>query len=328
VIASIIEGEVVDIYATVTDDMEVESVYLNYIVGSDAHSIVMDKVVGAQNRYRAALGPFPEGRIVKYYISAIDTSDNSAETPVVTLTVTKAPDTTPPIILNYTITTSVPERTKLILCATVIDDDSGVEAVYLNYTVAGVEYVTDMIIVEDANYTCTIGPFEPIGTIQYYIWAIDFAGNSNSTPLVIVDIIDIKVNINIEAELSGKPAPGKTIIVSGTIYVDSDNINLIVKLLLDNEYITDVTIDANLSFETVVMLPENLTIGEHTITITVTDTISNTTVTQDLTFKYTKAKKPTAVGFIPGFDIILAITSCILVLAMVYQHRRKRLPAA
>ena len=170
------------IKANVTDTSLISSVMLVYTTDnwSSAQEVSMSNIVA--DDYIAKIGPFADGTIVKFRIVAKDSAGNVAysNSTNYSFVVSVSGDAVAPSILGIGITPASPKPTEqIIVNATVVDSQSGVKNVFLNYTTNNwVTYeIIDMSCVAGNNYVAKIGPFANGTTVIMKIESWDFANN-------------------------------------------------------------------------------------------------------------------------------------------------------
>jgi len=178
-------GQVTSITATVTDNSQVDSVYLNYTNVAGTNSNV--SMTKSGNDYSYNIPAQTAAGTVTYFIWANDTSDNERRTPVYTITVSA--DTTPPM-MTHTPVTSANAGEAITITAT-ITDNVGVQSATLYYRKTGdTAYTSVAMVAAGSTYTAVI-PASAVTTagIQYYISATDGtntatapAANPTTTP--------------------------------------------------------------------------------------------------------------------------------------------------
>ena len=170
----------INITANITDDVAVDTVYLNYTgVNGTYHNVSMLKLNG--NWSYDIPGQNNTG-FVDYFIWANDTTGNTEMTPIYQIQIF---DVTKPEII-HTPVASVPLNTSIIIVANVTDD-VGVANVILYYqNVGDTEYTSVDMALNLGNWTATIPAQTETGLVHYFIWANDTSGN-NVTSLIMGD---------------------------------------------------------------------------------------------------------------------------------------------
>lgn len=161
----------VTIFATVTDDIKVESVDLYWDDGI-LHSTEMTSETNS-SKYQATIGPFEGGTMVSYYIVAVDSAPQMTTSSTYTFTVQ---DTVKPVITiispkrNVTISDTTP-TIKIMF-----SDTGGIDTEEISLMIDGVDVTADATITETSlMYT----PKVPLayGKHQVAISVSDVSGN-------------------------------------------------------------------------------------------------------------------------------------------------------
>ena len=177
--------DTINITASVTDDVAVDFVFLNYTdVHGDYQNISMAKWNG--NWSFGIPGQTNTG-VVQYFIWANDTSNNANMTMNYTIQIY---DVTAPII-THAPPPATPVNTPITIVANVTDD-VGVDEVWLHYaSVDDTDYTAVDMAIVSGNWTATIPAQEKTGTVHYYIWANDTSGNNATSPTMGAHIVQI-----------------------------------------------------------------------------------------------------------------------------------------
>jgi len=181
--------EAINITATVTDDVGVNSVFLNYTgVNGTHHNVSMIK---SGDNYSYDIPGQNNIGIVEYFIWANDTSGNANMTGNYTVQIY---DVTAPVITHVPPLTA-PLDTPINIVANVTDD-VGVSNVTLYYRNAGDTYTAvDMNLISGnnqiGNWSETIPAQDKTGSITYFIRANDTSGNNATSPTMGTHIVQI-----------------------------------------------------------------------------------------------------------------------------------------
>jgi|GEM_PF-1161423 len=182
--------ELINITANITDDIDVNKVFLNY---TDVHGVNQNITMNQWGgNYSFEIPGQSNSGFVSYFIWANDTSDNDNRTITYQIQII---DITDPEI-NHAPITSANIRDTINITANVTDDVN-VNSVYLNYTgVNGTNYNVSMNK-WNGNYSYEIPGQNTVGNVQYFIWANDSDGNDNRTVEHSIQINDVvKPEIN------------------------------------------------------------------------------------------------------------------------------------
>ncbi|MEE9224545.1 MAG: hypothetical protein V3U51_07350 [Thermoplasmata archaeon] len=163
--------QAITINATVTDNVAVNEVRLNYTDVGGAYDNVTMVLVEGNNYSFSILGQSAAGS-VSYFIWANDTNDNANQTGNFTVTVSE--DTDPPAITHTAVTTGT-QDTAITISATITDDGLGVESATLYYRKSGeTTFSTATMTSTDDTYTATIlASVVTADGVEYYISATD-----------------------------------------------------------------------------------------------------------------------------------------------------------
>ena len=185
-----IEGRAVTVDASITDNVAIASVSLNYRVGSAGNfaSVVMTQGMG--NAWSGTIGAMGVGTpVVEYYITALDTAGtpNTANSPatapaaVHSFTVVAAG----PSLAHAPVSDGQPFGQNVSIVATVTAPD-GVGGVTLFYRVGGTVtfFNTPMMLLVGDTYQAQIPSSAATGTsVDYYVTATDMAMPANMASL-------------------------------------------------------------------------------------------------------------------------------------------------
>jgi len=181
---SINVGGNINITVNVTDDVEVDKVYLNYtIVDGNYYNISMNK---NHNNWSYDIPGQSNIGVVSYFIWANDTSGNDNQTTVYQIQIN---DFIKPEIEHTPITST--NISDAINITAQITDDIEVDSVYLNFTdVNGINHNVSMIK-WNGNWSYEIPEQSSAGSIEYFIWCNDTSGNDNRTIEYIIQINEV-----------------------------------------------------------------------------------------------------------------------------------------
>ncbi|MFQ6061101.1 MAG: hypothetical protein ACE5KV_07410 [Thermoplasmata archaeon] len=161
-------GETITITANVTDNVEVDEVWLNYTdTAGEDHNVTMTIVEG---NYSYDIPAQASVGTVSYFIWANDTFNNTNRTPVYEITIT---DTEAPEITHTPVTEATAGEPVEISAA--ITDNVGVDSATLYYRKKGeTDYTSLGMTKSDDTYSATI-PGSEVTTegVEYYISATD-----------------------------------------------------------------------------------------------------------------------------------------------------------
>jgi hypothetical protein len=171
------------ISATVTDNVEVDEVWLNYTnVTGDGFNVSMTQDGDA---YTYSIPAQTSAGTADYFIWVNDTEDNQNLT--ATSTITVSVDSEAPDIDHEPVTTANAGVTFNI--SATVTDNAAVDEVHLDYTdVDGARHNVTMILVTGDTYNYTIPAQSSAGTLEYFIWANDTSDNQNLTGNYTIDI--------------------------------------------------------------------------------------------------------------------------------------------
>lgn len=168
------------INATITDESDVKTVTLHYKYNGNEYTVDMVKIENIT--YTAKIPALPYGTEVTYWIVAEDVYGNIAQSELYTYTVA---DYNPPEVSKVTYKANYDkDRAAVIVQISVIVNEpeyaSGIQNVYIDYTIGGETHSEQLVEVSEGNYTITIIVPENLQTFTYTITATDNAGNTIS----------------------------------------------------------------------------------------------------------------------------------------------------
>ncbi len=169
---TITSNNYVNIYATVTDDYQLETVELHWNEGT-AHSKSM--ILRNDNIYNAEIGPFPDGTTVTYRIKATDNASQTTDSDENSFTVE---DQTPPVItINSPYHgTATDDRTPTIQAS--YSDPAGIDTTSISLVVDGSDKTSYATITDtQITYIPTI-PMEYDADHTVILTVDDLKGNS------------------------------------------------------------------------------------------------------------------------------------------------------
>ena len=167
-VASALVGQAIAISATVTDNLAVSTVFVNYTRVTGVTSNVT--MARSGDVYSFTVPGQATAGTVRYFIWANDTSDNVARTAVFTVTVS---DISPPVIVHTAVTSAY--AGDAITITTTITDNVAVQSATLFYRKQGdAAYTTVTMTSSGSSYSAPI-PSAAVTTagVQYYISATD-----------------------------------------------------------------------------------------------------------------------------------------------------------
>jgi len=168
-------GASILISATVTDNVAVDEVWLNY---NDTASVVSNETMTADGDVFSYTIPAQTAAgDVTYFIWANDTNDNQNMTATETITIS-ADDVLPEI--DHTPVTSA-NTGDTILISAIITDNVAVDEVWLNYTDVASAVSNETMTADGDYYNYTIPAQTAAGSVTYFIWANDTSDNVNQT---------------------------------------------------------------------------------------------------------------------------------------------------
>jgi hypothetical protein len=162
--------------ATVTDNIEVSNVYVEYWYGSGIHTNVSMNNV-ANDYWEKTIIIDDTIDVLHYIISANDTSDNWNNTGINDVTII---DNDKPEITNVQDSPDPQELGGYINISANVTDNIGVDEVYLNITYPNGNNMNFSIKQNRTGdtYYCN-KTYSGVGTYNYFIWANDTSGNEN-----------------------------------------------------------------------------------------------------------------------------------------------------
>jgi hypothetical protein len=182
-ITTIEAGNPRDLVATVMDNVEVDTVTLwLWEIGSPTYASFPMAWNGDPDKYNATIPPqMPD--VLRYYITANDTSDNADRYPAAGDISVNVVDTTAPAI-THTPINSANVNDPINFTASVTDY-VGVSAVWINYTDVGGAHFNESMNgwgSDNWSYLNASGQ-SPTGILYYKIWANDSTGNLRTRPV-------------------------------------------------------------------------------------------------------------------------------------------------
>ena len=206
---SILPGSSVTIKVTVMDDVEVSEVNLHYktVTSPTYTEVVMTEAEGV-NRYSYTLTNITES--IQYYISATDTSSNTATSPIHTISVIV--DETPPTIAHISPGDTVLSPGASLTVTAVITDNIEISSVTLYYRGEGDVDYTGVAMMETRTPNQYSYTFPSVtGNTTYYIVAVDTSSNTATSPTYTLTIyVDNNPPIIVDVD------PGNTFIRAGS----------------------------------------------------------------------------------------------------------------
>ncbi len=301
-------GSTVTISATITDAASgVSGATLSYRKSgtTDWSSTVMTQA--GTNAYVASI---PSTTVaapgVEYYMTATDNAGAVRTTSTNTITVA-APDTAVPTITHTAVTTAVVGNA--ITVSATVTDNVAVSVVHLRYRVVGISAFTEVTMTATANvYSATI-PAADVTTagVEYYIHAVDTSNlestsGSATTPnsvkvttYAVPSSTPSRVNPVTGASISSNVTVGSTVGASTAVSnLGSTSRTVQIFFVVEKDGVpvqygsSKVTLTAGQSFEPTAgwVLAEK---GNYTIRITVTDSSTGVTLSEEQTLTYTVA---------------------------------------
>ncbi|MFQ5820901.1 MAG: M28 family peptidase [Candidatus Heimdallarchaeota archaeon] len=157
----------------VVDNMEVKAVTLHYSTDGGAFWSIKPMNTSSPE-YKTSIETLQEGLWILFYVSAIDTTNNSVNTSISKILV----DTHPPTILTVQHNPSHPTEQEEIDVKTQVDDNFTITSVILQYSIdGGTTWKSVPMQLTEKLYVATIGPFPAETNVTYYIIASDIGGN-------------------------------------------------------------------------------------------------------------------------------------------------------
>jgi len=205
-------GEAINITVNVTDDVEVDKVFLNYTdAAGNNYNVSMNKYNG--NWSYEIIGQNDIG-VVEYFIWANDTSGNDNQTGVYQIQIL---DVTKPEIAHTPVTSA--NVSDAINITAKITDDVEVGSVYLNYTgIDGVNYNVSMTQ-WNSNWSYDIPGQASAGVVSYFIWCNDAYGNYNRTIEYTIQINEVIIPDTTPPTIISKSPTGVNVSISTTITI-------------------------------------------------------------------------------------------------------------
>ncbi|RLJ02555.1 MAG: hypothetical protein DRP08_04490, partial [Candidatus Aenigmatarchaeota archaeon] len=185
-------SEGIAVTVNVTDDVQVDSVKLNYTGANGTWDNASMVKSGSDWTYSIPAQNMSGN--VTYFIWANDTSDNQNRTQEYQVQINELPvppDTEPPVITHSAITMVYVNETINITAN--VTDNVTVSFVQLNYT--GIDGINYNITMTEwgGNYSYIIPAQGTAGNVSYFIWANDSGGNFNQTLLYQIQINELPV---------------------------------------------------------------------------------------------------------------------------------------
>ena len=192
-------GSPIAITATVTDNVLVDKVYLNFTNVAGANSNVSMSKSGDTYSYDIA-AQTTAGTVI-YFIWANDTRDNEKRTPAYTITVSA--DTTPPTIVHAAVTSAF--AGDAITITATITDNIGVQGATLYYRKKGDATYTNLALSASGNTYSAVIPASAVTTagVQYYISATD--GTNTATAPTNPSTAPYEVSVSEKTTAEGFP---------------------------------------------------------------------------------------------------------------------------
>ena len=265
-VVSAVIGEAINIIVNVTDDVEVDKIYLNYTdVEGNNYNVSMNKYNG---NWSYEIAGQDDIGVVEYFIWANDTSGNDNQTLVYQSLII---DVVKPEIEHTPVTSvNVSEANNI---TAKITDDIEVDSVYLNYT--GVDGVNHNVSMSkwNGNWSFDIPGQASAGMIEYFIWCNDTSGNDNRTIEYTIQINEVIIPNTTPPTIISKTPTGVNVSISTAITItfnESMNISSVQNSITFSPAITisgynwnannitlTITPSANLSYNTTY----NITVG-------------------------------------------------------------------
>ncbi|HEC75838.1 MAG TPA: PKD domain-containing protein, partial [Thermoplasmatales archaeon] len=159
--------------ATVTDNVAVANVYVEYWYDSENHINISMSYIG--NYWKHVISVDEASEILHYILSAVDPSNNWNDTGIKNITVI---DNDKPQIKNVSINPSPQEVGGYVNITCIVTDNVAVNVVKVNITYPDNSYHNFSMNGGSYYYNAT---YSMIGTYHYFIWANDTSSNSNKT---------------------------------------------------------------------------------------------------------------------------------------------------
>ncbi len=209
--------DTVTVTANVTDDIGLDTVLLRYDVDewTDPQQVVVMTL--SMGKYSATIGTFAYSQTVYYAVYANNTAGSSVQTSVMQFSVD---DDRPPVLSGaWRNSTAADHNVAVSIDVTEEVGASGVDTVWLNYTVDDWAHNLVVVLTESHGTFSGIIPGQPDSThVQYCFVAKDVADNWNMT-----DIFEY-ITIDVDAPIIGTPtrdpiAPNNLEVVTITVSV-------------------------------------------------------------------------------------------------------------
>ncbi len=186
------EPTTVTIRADVTDETGLDWVLLYYVPPGGSSLVNELMTLESGDTYAATVGPFSEVGMLDYYVRARDNEGNEVRSSSLTVTINDC-DSISPTITNISESADpinlqcCPEPTVVAIRADVTDN-LGVNQVLLQYVPPGGSSLSQetMSLESGDTFVANVGPFDQAGTLQYYVEALDTAGNGSQSSLLTV----------------------------------------------------------------------------------------------------------------------------------------------
>jgi hypothetical protein len=205
-------SEVINITANITDDVSVNSVYLNYTgVNGINYNVSMNKL---NENYSYEISGQDTIGTINYFIWTNDSDGNDNQTQVYQIQIL---DVVKPEIEHSSVTSANVSETINITAQ--ITDDIEVDSVYLNYT--GTDGLNHNVSMDawNGNWSYDIPGQASAGVIEYFIWANDTSGNSNLTGIYQVQINEVMIPDTTPPIIISKSPIGINVSITTTITI-------------------------------------------------------------------------------------------------------------
>jgi parallel beta-helix repeat protein len=187
--------EAVQVTATITDEKTVDEALLSYACGSAWNNVSMS---GFGNAFNASIPAQQFGTLVQYRIYANDTDGNWAVTSVYSYTV--GDSIAPSVVLSHIPNYPLPgQKIKVYANVTEPVNASGVKTpVFFSYRVNGDPWWNSTMIFNSGLglYQATIPACEKHDLVEYFVKALDNAGNINTTVIRHYEVLRCDANHN------------------------------------------------------------------------------------------------------------------------------------
>jgi len=173
------------ISSTISDTNGISEAKIHYQVNGGSWEEVTNVNVYSQTYYNASLGPFNEGDMITYYLTAKDNSsnhnlityDNGGE--YFSFRILHN-DYEGPLVENIEHIPANPEDDETVIINCTVTDKNDILSVTLWYrNNSGIWYDKPMTLDTGDNYIATIGPFDFDAYVEYYIIAVDNSTQQN-----------------------------------------------------------------------------------------------------------------------------------------------------